>query len=341
MKQGFDVDADPEDLEIYSADAVFSGGSDIGGGNYVVYDGTGSSVTVTGLSSATQYSAAVFEYNGANGTQNYLTVDPATGSGYTLATEPATQASSAQLTQSGTRTMALSWSAGDGGGQIVLMSEGAPVGQHPVDGVDYTASSSYGAGDGIGSGIFVVYKGSGTVTTVTDLSPETTYHVAVYAYNGSGATTNYLQAVPATDNLTMLALAPTASASDIEITPSTHRLEISWTPGDGANRLFLMNSGSQVTASPVDGESYSANASFDRGTLFGDGSYAVYNGPGSSVSVTGLTTATPYHLSIFEYNGSGATTNYRTPGTLGSGATRGIINVSTSSSVAHRARRRR
>ena len=140
----------------------------------------------------------------------------------------------------------------------------------------------------------------------------------------------YLQAVPATDNLTLTALAPTASASDIEITPSTHRLEISWTAGDGANRLVLMKSGAQVTASPADGESYAANAYFGLGTVFGDGSHAVYNGPGSSVTVSGLTPATPYYLSIFEYNGSGTTTNYRTPGTLGSGATRGIINVSTS-----------
>lgn len=50
------------------------------GGNYVVYAGSGNSVTVTNLQPSTTYHFAVFEFNGSNAGTNYLTVNPATGS---------------------------------------------------------------------------------------------------------------------------------------------------------------------------------------------------------------------------------------------------------------------
>lgn len=52
----------------------------VGSGNFVVFAGTGSSVTVTNLQPSTTYHFAVFEYNGANTSINYLTTNPATGS---------------------------------------------------------------------------------------------------------------------------------------------------------------------------------------------------------------------------------------------------------------------
>jgi endonuclease G len=49
-------------------------------GNYVVYAGSGNSVTVTNLQPNTTYYFAVFEFNGSNAGTNYLTTNPATGS---------------------------------------------------------------------------------------------------------------------------------------------------------------------------------------------------------------------------------------------------------------------
>jgi uncharacterized repeat protein (TIGR01451 family) len=63
----------------------FGSGSQIGSGNYVVYKSGGSnSVTATGLTPNTTYSVAVYEFNGSNGTENYLTTSPATGNQATL-----------------------------------------------------------------------------------------------------------------------------------------------------------------------------------------------------------------------------------------------------------------
>src|SRR5207248_2175016 len=55
------------------------------GGNFVVFAGTGNSVTVTNLQPTTAYFFAVFEFNGAGTSTNYLTTNPATGSQTTAA----------------------------------------------------------------------------------------------------------------------------------------------------------------------------------------------------------------------------------------------------------------
>ncbi len=84
-KAGAEVDSEPVDGNSYVANAAFGNGSEIGNGNYVVYDSTGNSVTVTNLLAGTTYHFAVFEYNvGAGASQNYLTVSPGRNSQMTL-----------------------------------------------------------------------------------------------------------------------------------------------------------------------------------------------------------------------------------------------------------------
>src|SRR5256714_1896079 len=56
-----------------------------GGGNFVVFAGSGNSVTVTNLQPSTTYFFAVFEFNGAGTSTNYLTTNPATGTQATAA----------------------------------------------------------------------------------------------------------------------------------------------------------------------------------------------------------------------------------------------------------------
>ena len=70
----------PVDGTTYTADANFTGaGSVIGTSAKVVYLGSGNSVTVSNLTIGTTYYVAVFEVNGAGGSENYLTNSPATG----------------------------------------------------------------------------------------------------------------------------------------------------------------------------------------------------------------------------------------------------------------------
>lgn len=65
-KAGSAVDASPVSGLSYLANAAFGSGAQIGTGNYVVYNGTGTSVNITGLSAGTTYHFAVYEYASAN-----------------------------------------------------------------------------------------------------------------------------------------------------------------------------------------------------------------------------------------------------------------------------------
>lgn len=70
-REGTAVDQFPLDGEEYAADAAFSMGADLGNGNYVVYNGNGNSVTLTGLDAAKTYHFRLFDYNQHTGTGNH------------------------------------------------------------------------------------------------------------------------------------------------------------------------------------------------------------------------------------------------------------------------------
>ena len=94
----------------------------------------------------------------------------------------------------------VSWTTGVGsGGSLVVAWEGTNgfVKEVPANGFSYTNDASYGQGSGLpGAGYYVIYNGSGTNVTMKNLSVNTTYNVAVFAYAGSGNTTAYSHAPP-------------------------------------------------------------------------------------------------------------------------------------------------
>ena len=71
VKSGSAVSSSPVDGTSYTASSTFGSGSAIVAGEFVTYNGTGSSVFITGLSASTTYYYAIFEFNGCN--LNYLT----------------------------------------------------------------------------------------------------------------------------------------------------------------------------------------------------------------------------------------------------------------------------
>ncbi|MBL7744956.1 MAG: T9SS type A sorting domain-containing protein, partial [Chitinophagaceae bacterium] len=81
------VNSDPVDGTTYTANAAFGSGTQLGTGNYVVYAGTGNTVTVTGLNGGATYHFAVYEYNDGNtsGAENYFVTTPGTGNATTTA----------------------------------------------------------------------------------------------------------------------------------------------------------------------------------------------------------------------------------------------------------------
>ncbi|QTA78941.1 Immunoglobulin-like fold-containing protein [Desulfonema limicola] len=127
---------------------------------------------------------------------------------------------------------------------------------------------------------------------------------AITAFNSTNSGNNI--------NWTFLAFEPTVQASGLSFSGITNNsLTVNWTTnGDGANRIVVMKPGSAIDANPVDGTTYTANATFGSGSQIGTGNYVVYNGTGSSVTVTGLTAGTTYYIAVYEFNGSGGSENY-------------------------------
>jgi len=313
MKSGSNVDSNPVDGTSYTADAAFGSGSPTGTDNYVVYNSTGNSVTVTGLTAETTYHVAVYEVNGSGGTENYLITSPATGNRTTLASEPATQASAVNFTAVDSTSMTVNWTRGGGANCIAVMKSGSAVDSNPIDGTSCTADAAFGSGSPTGTGNYVVHNGTGNSVTVTGLTAGTTCHVAVYEFNGSGGTEDYLITSPATGNRTNLAWEPTGQALNVTFDAVTAAsMTVNWARGSGSNCIVVMKAGGNVDSNPVDGTSYTANAAFGSGSLTGTGNYVVHNGTGNSVAVTGLTAGTTYHVAVYEFNGSGGSENYLT-----------------------------
>ena len=69
------IAGNPIDGTAYNANANFGSGSTIAAGEFVVYNGAGGDVSITGLAEGVNYFVKIFEYNGAtaNCEENYLT----------------------------------------------------------------------------------------------------------------------------------------------------------------------------------------------------------------------------------------------------------------------------
>ena len=136
-------------------------------------------------SSTTLTSQLQFDLSGYSGTQVRLKfsvsgTNDGVGSGIAsidikgnaiTCTSPTTQAStftSSSITQT---TATAGWTRGNGtGGVLVLARAGSAVNADPTSGSNYTANATFGSGDQIGTGNYVVYKGTGTSVNLTALT---------------------------------------------------------------------------------------------------------------------------------------------------------------------------
>jgi hypothetical protein len=79
VKAGSAVTGAPVDGATYTASATYGGGTPVGDA-YVAYNGSGMSAPLAGLTPGVTYYVSIFEFNGSNGTEDYLTSGPLTGS---------------------------------------------------------------------------------------------------------------------------------------------------------------------------------------------------------------------------------------------------------------------
>lgn len=115
---------------------------------------------------------------------------------------------------------------------------------------------------------------------------------------------------------------PTINASNLTITNVNNTsVTLNWTSGNGQRRIVLVRAAAAVNALPIDTFHYSANSNISSAMQIGSGNFIVYNGTGSSVTISNLAQGTLYHYAIIEYNGWYTTTNYLTSSYLTSSST--------------------
>jgi hypothetical protein len=99
------VNTFPIDQQTYFPDSVFGSGTNLGGGNYVVYSGASNTCIVTGLAGGISYHFAIIEFNGASGTNNYNVTNYLSGSVTTTTLSMSTSASPNEICAGSSSTL--------------------------------------------------------------------------------------------------------------------------------------------------------------------------------------------------------------------------------------------
>lgn len=330
MRANSPVNAQPQDVSVYAGHNTVFGSAQVGStDNYLVYRSSAASgnFTVTNLAPFTTYYLSAWEYNGSSA-PSYL-VPGATYSFTTTdvpgATTPTLAASTPIISGVDGNKLTFKWTNGNGTGRIVVMRANSAVNFTPASATNYTANSAFGSGANLGSDQYVVYNGTGSAVSVTNLLPSTTYYLTVFEYNGTGTLQRYLtSSVLATTGAT--SAAPTVAASSAVASTTSNSMTLNWISGNGEGRMVVVKKGSNVMASPASLSVYPANAIFKNGSQIALDEYVVYAGTGSNVTVTGLTAGDMYYYKVFEYNGSAAPV-YNTSAVLSGSAATGTLPV--------------
>ncbi|HMQ00622.1 MAG TPA: fibronectin type III domain-containing protein, partial [Cyclobacteriaceae bacterium] len=302
----------PTNGQDYNANTNFGSGNELGAGNFVVYKGTASNVTVINLVHSTTYYFRIYEFNGVDSGTEYNTTDVLNGNGTTLF-PPTTGATNLSFSNIEGNRASINWVRGDGIRALVILRADEAPGD-PIMYQTYTGNLNFGSGSAVGGG-HVVYNNTGESVNVTNLQPNTTYFAKIIEYTGSTDPV-YLFSEAITASF-ITGTTPTQGNTSFNITNTQgDRLGINFNRGDGSARIVVARRDIAVDWTPVDGVDYSSgpNTLFNSGDEVAADTYIVarLTGASSSFTVTGLTPATTYHFAVFEFNGSLTNTYYLT-----------------------------
>jgi len=115
--------------------------------------------------------------------------------------------------------------------------------------------------------------------------------------------------------------APTIPVSNFSATDITYSsMNLSWTRGNGTGVIVVARNGNAPDSDPTDGATYTANPVFEMGQQIGNGNYVVYNGTGTNINITGLSSGNNYYFAFYEYNSTD--NSYRIPPLVGNASTK-------------------
>lgn len=184
------VNQNPSSGTAYAQSSIYGNGANLTNGNFVVYTGTGNNVSITGLSPSTVHNFAIYTYT--NTGLCYNTTNVLTGTGTTNAApcSTPTEATSFAATSGANLSSVISWTNPTCFDEVLIVASanGSVSGTPTGDGSAYTSNLNFGSGTAFGGG-FIVYKGSSSSQTVTNLINGTEYFFKVFARKGTNWST--------------------------------------------------------------------------------------------------------------------------------------------------------
>lgn len=157
------------------------------------------------------------------------------------ANEPVNSPGNIQLSETLCNRATLSWLGGDAEYYLVIVSNAGTIDFVPNDNTTYLNNRFYAEGQEVFTDEFVAYSGSETTVTLAGLATNTTYHIAVFGFNGLACEENYLIANFATFNFV---------TPDCNLCPYLTSALINPCTGaglcngnEGYNEMLFMNSG--------------------------------------------------------------------------------------------------
>ena len=171
----------------------------------------------------------------------------------------------------------------------------------PVDGVDPLDLPSFVGG----VANIKLYTSATTAPSFGSMSAGTMYNYKIYSFTNSGIDILFnTTSVPTVNVATM----PNAVKAATLVSTSATTANISWTAANNYNSanhstlVFVKAATSIISGTPsLSPTNYIANTAIGSGTAFQNdaSAYSVYNGDGTSVSITGLNPGTKYYMLVY------------------------------------------
>ncbi len=227
-------------------------------------------------------------------------------------TDPAEQPTNIVLSNETSSSFDIAWTNSSSTEVIVVIRDQDSTANDPVPGNSYNGNTTFGSGDNLGNGNFVLYSGTtvnASPLTVTGLLISTEYVVSIYAVND----TCILLSDPLIDTTTTSDCAePSTLPTNITIPDLTGTsVDLSWTNGNGDQVLVVIREAATPHIDPVSGTSYTGSTVFAGDDSTGVGNYVAYSGgtATSSITITGLSLNTTYDVSVYTFNSVGTCYN--------------------------------
>jgi hypothetical protein len=291
----------------------------------VAHSAGANSYNFTGLTTGKRYEFIIYPYNTA-GSVNPDFRTAAVVPTVTAWTQPSVQATSIVYSNITNTTLDLSWSAGTGHNTYLVVAKQGGSPTAPTDGTTYTANTSFSTGQDVGANSYVIYKGTATTTSVTNLTANTSYTFHVFAFNttstgdenyitGNGAANNPLAQTTTNEPTNHV----TAFTNVFASTTAT-AVHLTWT-GSALGTVptnYLIQVRSLTDAGAYAAVADGAAVADDADLTNGNGSINVAHAIGAnSYTYTGLTAGKRYEFRIIPYNTAGSVNpNFKTDGSI-------------------------